>query len=313
MEKLIFIIEELRSRIKDHRDILSLHETRTRLSLIDPLLCALDWKVFDPNLVTPEYHYQSDSGWADYALLTDDGKPCLILEAKKLGHTLNAKDQGQMLKYAIKDGIPYAGLTNGDCWELYDVFKPVPLAEKKILDISIQNDPPHHCALNLLSLWRSNLSSDTITKASPPIIWPDQVDPPSLPEWESLAKHILDTKNLPYLVRFWDESETQLSSIKDLLRKIAEILVKQDVLTKNDLPYPPHRKTFCINTKPTYSDGKPFTKKDSVPISGTSIYLGCALGTSQIQKYSEKLLKDFGKNPSMDVLFNVSNDRTESK
>ena len=85
MEKLVLIIEELRSRFRDHHDILSLNETRTRLSLIDPLLCALGWKVFDPCLVTPEYHYHSDSEWADYALLRDDPKPCAILEAKKLG------------------------------------------------------------------------------------------------------------------------------------------------------------------------------------------------------------------------------------
>ena len=44
MEKLVLIIEELRSRFRDHHDILSLNETRTRLSLIDPLCVPLAGK-----------------------------------------------------------------------------------------------------------------------------------------------------------------------------------------------------------------------------------------------------------------------------
>ena len=209
-----------------------------------------------------------------------------------------------MLKYAIAEGLPYAGLTNGDCWELYDVFKRVPLTEKRIINISIQNDSVHPCALNLLSFWRPNLSSDKITKAHPPIIRPDPPPPTPAPPWESLAEHKLNSKNRTCMVRFWDGSEIEMSYIKDLPRKIVEILYNQGNLSKNDLPYT-HGKHFCINTKPTYPNGRLFRKTEFGTLSGTSIYFGCGLTTSQIQKYSITRLKHFRKDPSKDVLFNL--------
>ena len=71
-------------------------------------------------MVTPEYDVSGK--WADYALLRTDGKPAAVVEAKRLGEPLGAH-QTQMLTYAVAAGISYAGLTDGDHWELYDVFQ----------------------------------------------------------------------------------------------------------------------------------------------------------------------------------------------
>ena len=118
--ELVGCIELLQERIRSHRDTLQENETRTRMALIDPLLRALGWDVFDPEVVTPEY--KAGGGRADYALLRADGQPAATVEAKKLGETLSSHRM-QMLNYANASGIEYAGLTDGDHWELYSVFR----------------------------------------------------------------------------------------------------------------------------------------------------------------------------------------------
>ena len=60
--------------------------------------------------------------WADYALLDADGKPVAIMEAKKLNEPL-AAHRLQMVNYANLSGVPYAGLTDGNRWELYRVTR----------------------------------------------------------------------------------------------------------------------------------------------------------------------------------------------
>ena len=61
-----------------------------------------------------------------------------------------------MLNYANMTGVKYAGLTNGDRWELYAVFKEAPLHERRILDVSLLREPAIDCAVQLLPLkWPS--------------------------------------------------------------------------------------------------------------------------------------------------------------
>ena len=143
LDDLVGCIELLQVRMKKHRNSLERNEIRTRVSLIDPLLCLLGWDVSDPELVTPEYT-QSDSSvgsssWAaDYALLHSDGRPAAVLEAKRLGEPL-ATHRMQMLNYANAWGIEYAGLTDGNHWELYRVFEPGRLEERRILEVAIRD------------------------------------------------------------------------------------------------------------------------------------------------------------------------------
>ena len=135
LDDLIALIELLRARIGSHHTVLRENETRTRMALIDPLMHALGWDVSDPGVVTPEY--KVSGGWADYALLRSDGRPAATVEAKELGEAL-ASHRMQMLNYANASGIDYAVLTDGNRWELYDIFKRGPLEERRILEVSDQ-------------------------------------------------------------------------------------------------------------------------------------------------------------------------------
>ena len=151
LDDLAGCIELLKKRMQSYRTDLEENEIRTRVALIDPLLRALGWDVSDPAVVMPEYKVGNKS--ADYALLRSDGKPAATLEAKKLGEPLGSHWM-QMLNYANASGIEYAGITDGNHWELYDVFRRGTLEERRILEVSVTDAPPHESALKLLLLWR---------------------------------------------------------------------------------------------------------------------------------------------------------------
>ena len=198
LDDLVGCIEVLKERMRSYRAALEENETRTRMALIDPLLCALGWDVSDPGVVAPEYRV--GGGWADYALLRPDGEPAATLEAKKLGESLVAHRM-QMLNYANMAGIKYAGLTDGNHWELYKVLEPGRLEDRQILEVSIADAPAHESVLKLLLLWRPNLTSGQPVAANTPVVenhplapTPTQVEQASTPpaaasDWVALSEY----------------------------------------------------------------------------------------------------------------------------
>ena len=159
LDELVRCLEVLQGRIQSHTAALQRNEAQTRLALIDPLLRALDWDVSDPGMVTPEYPVEN--GRVDYALLYPKGTPVAVVEAKKLGMALTAHRM-QMLNYANMAGIPYAALTNGSSWELYEVFRQDSWEKRRILEVSLAAAPAYACALQLLPLWYPNLTADQL-------------------------------------------------------------------------------------------------------------------------------------------------------
>ena len=76
----------------------------------------------------------------------------------------------QMLNYSNAAGISFASLTDGDRWELYEVFKQASLEERRILDLSISDESAQQCALKFLLLWRPNLAGGQPSAASEPVL-----------------------------------------------------------------------------------------------------------------------------------------------
>ena len=251
LDDLVSAINILKERIRTHGPDLQANETRTRMALIDPLLQALEWNTSDPALVTPEY--ASGSGPVDYALRGSRDKPAAFIEAKKLGESLS-KHREQMVRYANMDGVPYAGLTDGNYWEFYEVFKQKRLEDRRLLQVSIAHDPTHECALKLLLLWRPNLSSVQPTQMNNPILAaesesnleptkvpestpesnsePAKASPSSTPEpknteWVALTDMFRGRVSggagaPPLAIKFPDESENVIHAWRDVLVNTAE-------------------------------------------------------------------------------------------
>ena len=166
MYDLAGVIELLKTRIAAHGGILRENETRTRMALIDPLLKTLGWDTSDPAHVLPEYDVNGRK--ADYALLKD-GNPLVLVEAKKLGESLTSH-RLQMLNYANVSGISYAGLIDGDNWEVYDVFQRRPLEDKRIIEVSIMGAPVSQCAWMLSLLPQASSVSEQAMSANQPVL-----------------------------------------------------------------------------------------------------------------------------------------------
>ncbi len=179
-DDLIRTIDILRERIRSYRGDMGTNETRTRMALIDPLLTALGWDTSDPALVTPEYSIENRR--ADYALKPPSSTlPAMFIEAKKLGEGFE-QHREQMTNYSNMAGVRYAALTDGDRWEVYEVFKQAPLNERRVVELSISQNPSYKCALQLLLLWRPNLELGSPIPANEPgLVDPTTPIPPPPP------------------------------------------------------------------------------------------------------------------------------------
>ena len=166
LDALAKVISTLQTRIERDHETIGVNETRTRLMLIDPLLQALGWDVSDPSLVIPEY--SAGGGAADYALLKmapeEGAEPIAFIEAKRLNESLPGY-RSQMLNYANMTGVKYAGLTNGDQWEFYEVFKQAPLDQRRILNVSLRQESAFDCAVQLMWLqWPTLETGNLLSK-----------------------------------------------------------------------------------------------------------------------------------------------------
>ena len=268
LDDLVSVIETLKYRMVTYRADLQANETRTRTALIDPLLRSLGWDVSDPALVTPEYAVGNRR--PDYALLNDGGAPCALLEAKKLGEPLGDHLE-QMVRDANMAGVPYAGLTDGNRWELYTVFEARPLAERRILNVAISDAPAHECALQLLLFWRPNLSLGRPTEANPPLLAGEpgavptpEPSPPMRSStadvgWVSLADFQGKSRERPpATIKFPNSAERQVTTWKGILVHVAEWLIQTGHLSPTNCPIRMGRMRYTVHTEAVHSSGVPF-------------------------------------------------------
>ena len=314
LDDLVARIELLRARIRSHNATLRENETRTRMALIDPLMHALGWDISDPGVVAPEY--KVSGGWADYALLRLDGQPAATVEAKKLGEAL-ASHRIQMLNYANASGIDYAGLTDGNHWELYNVFKRGQLEERRILEVSIANAPAHESALKLLLLWRPNLESGQPVAASTSILGEARRPTPTLPGveqtpaprsespgWFALPEYSPPAgAQCPATIRFWDGEHHPLRYWNEVLTLAVKKLYTEGRLTVDDTPIQWSQKAYSVHTEPVHPTGLPFVSHKK--ISGSPLFVNVHLNAGQVRQNTKKLLQRYGQNPA-DVYLQVA-------
>ena len=170
LEELACTIHALRVRIRVHRPYLETYESRTRTSLIDPLLGALGWDVSNPAHV--EIEPKIAGGWADYALLDEKAMPVALIEAKRLADKDADSALTQSSAYLMTHNrnnprkIIYCGWTNGDKWELVDITK-----QETVLEASITTarTTPAKIALGILGLWRGSMQDGSYDDASTPL------------------------------------------------------------------------------------------------------------------------------------------------
>jgi len=152
--EIVELISKLKDKIERYSDLLRRNEMLVRYAVIDPFLRVLGWHTEDPNQVEPEF--SMEAGVPDYALKID-GEIVAFIEAKALGKDW---DILKLIAYANAKGVPYVIATDGDRWEVYDVFKRAEVEKKLIVSWQITRDSPPEIALKALSI--ANLASKEV-------------------------------------------------------------------------------------------------------------------------------------------------------
>ena len=267
-------IEELHRIIRCERDTVGSHELRTRIVLIDPILRMVGWAPEDPQAVVVEY--ATGTGRADYALLGENARPVALLEAKVLGSRLEAHTR-QIVTYATETGIGFAGITDGDRWMLYDVFRPVPMEDKRVMDVKLTRDEPLAAAVDLLAWLTRPRLPPSQTEGSR-----GQVGSGERPredgtkgEWTMIAA----IEEPPAIeagaeLRFPDGKTWEAQSWQDAVGRVAEWLVTSGKLAEERLPLRVGDIVRGIHWEPVHSDGARFYRlhEFSAP-SGRRVYV----------------------------------------
>ena len=313
LDDLVSVIETLKVRLQSHRQVLQANETRTRMALIDPLLQALGWDTADPALVLPEYDLSGSR--ADYALLDGTDKPVALVEAKKLGEQL-VSHRMQIVNYANLSGVPYAGLTDGNHWELYKVFDPAPMEDRLLLNLSIADRPAHEVALKLLLLWQPNLAAGEPVAANEPVlaavavqqvVAPEVEEPPApaparasepppteagwVPLSEVTAASVKGEKSPP-AIRLPDGSKREIKGWRQLPVSIAEWLWSKESLTMSKIPFGWSERQYLVNTEGKHPTGKSFRLPR--PITGSSLVLEAGVTSDDSVSRAKRLLRECG-------------------
>lgn len=293
LDDLQAVIEQLQNMIKTRDDYLSGKETRTRQVLIDPLLQQLGWEVSDPDAVQLEYGIEKKR--ADYALMSN-ARPVAVIEAKPLGNSLERGVITQVITYAVEDTIPYIIVTNGDRWEMYEVFKEVDLEDKKLMEFELSQQPAHEIALQVLRIWKPNLASGKPKKAMKPVLDAatdnddnDGIDKkiPTFDDGKTFKEIDGDwTGKKICAFRFEGKTYKEVKRWNVFLVKICEILSKNH----------PNRFEDVVKLKPiVFNKSGVFSAKDADihEIGKTGVYINAHMGNDKKKELLKELVEHF--------------------
>ena len=303
LENLLALVEKLRKRIDVHGPALRQSEALTRYALIDPLLRELGWDTENPDLVVPEY--QTDDGRPDYALFSD-GKPIMMVEAKKLGTALQGKVIRQGIGYCLEQGTLYFSVTDGRLWKIYETHRSVPIDEKRVVEFDLKNQSAAEACLKALTLWGLRVSGQ-VAPGQIPVVGPTHNQPdssespqptPSSPEWQPLSElNQRPNSSPPVAVQFPDNSVVPVTKWKSILIEVAKWLEKNKLLKKSHcpirIPGEEWRTTkYIVHTKAVHSNEKPF--RDSTQVG--SFYI--ANNSSRTVAYAIRIIERVGQDPA---------------
>ncbi len=107
-------------------------EAAVRQGVVLRLLDALDWPIYSPQIVYPQYPV--GEGKVDFALCHPESTPLVFIEVKQIGNIEEAEQQ--LFEYAFHEGIiPIAVLTDGQKWRFFHLMGLEYYRELKVCEL----------------------------------------------------------------------------------------------------------------------------------------------------------------------------------
>jgi hypothetical protein len=255
---LLFTLEQTRLHASQHKQLLSKNEAATRAALIDPVLRALGWDTTNLLLVEPERTVENKQS-LDYVLKDSGGKIQFVIEAKKLGESLDKLGHvGALIGYAFSLKPIAFFITDGLNWHCYS---PEHSHYKPIATIELLADNLLPAALQLVQFLDAAQSGHgvTVKPAKAPISSVASAPAPKTSKAPQLAvapKHYHPltpalsqaTNGLgkPTWLRLPDGTEHHVQSWKDILIKAADLVLHACPSLTLPLPDKAGKKTALI-------------------------------------------------------------------
>ncbi len=269
LDELNELVGTLKQRIEQYREVLGKNEAATRYALIDPLLTALGWDLSNPAQVQTEY--STSDGRADYALLAGENVPRLVIEAKRLNQPITIKVIKQAFDYCSELGIPRFVVTNGEHWVACETHKPVPLADKQVVEFRI-GDATQSTVVQMLWLWRGNFEADRpleavvpeqpepeVTTPPNPNLAPDPTQPQPVAQGIPLSEFNPKTGDpLPVALIFFDGMNKSITRWNQIQMATVEWLTDTGRLSVSDCPVATPQGKHLVHTAPVRSGGGRF-------------------------------------------------------
>ena len=131
----------LKEHIDDIRDNLKkglyTNEAAVSNGIVRRLLDALDWPIYNPQVIIPEYSVEGRR--VDFALCHPPSKPIVFIEVKQVGNIEGA--ERQLFEYAFHEGVPIAILTDGREWRFFHPTAQGDYRERKVHEMDLtEND-----------------------------------------------------------------------------------------------------------------------------------------------------------------------------
>lgn len=127
----------LKEHIDDIRDNLKkgmfTSEAAVSDSIVRRLFDALDWPIYNPQLVFPQYPVEG--GKVDFALCHPSLEPRVFIEVKQVGNIEGAEEQ--LFRYAFHKGVPIAILTDGQKWRFFHPTGEGEYRDRKVHELDL--------------------------------------------------------------------------------------------------------------------------------------------------------------------------------
>src|SRR5918997_6831152 len=133
---------DIRTGIKAGRYV---NEATVSQGIVQRLLNALGWPVYDTEVVAPEFSLGARR--ADYALCHPPREPTILIEVKQVGQSRGA--DRQLFEYAFHKGVPMAILTDGQEWNFFLPTEQGDYNERRLYKIDILEREPQETESSL--------------------------------------------------------------------------------------------------------------------------------------------------------------------
>jgi hypothetical protein len=121
------------------------NEATVSQGIVQRLLNALGWPVYNTEIVAPEYSLGTRR--ADYALCHPPREPVILIEVKQVGQSKGA--DRQLFEYAFHRGVPMAILTDGQEWNFFLPTEQGDYSERQLYKLDILERDPQEAESSL--------------------------------------------------------------------------------------------------------------------------------------------------------------------